>query len=151
MNEQAASGRVAPVGVVVAVAVVIAWAFLAGPLRWSAAGVALRCAVGDDLACLVDALDDEGGAERGPERTAPPPVDDETESERVPAESERVPFEDPVARAAEAACEHAEVLETDADALANSPDEAAPSDRQWLLDGARESRDRAAELGYPCR
>jgi hypothetical protein len=148
MHEKA----VAPVGVVVVVAVVIAWALLAGPLRWSAAGVSLRCAVGDDLACLVDALDDvEGEAGGGPERPAPAPVDDETESERVPAESERVPAEDPAARAAEAACEHAEVLEADVDALANSTDEAARSDRQWLLDGARESRDRAAELGYPCR
>jgi hypothetical protein len=153
MHEQAA----APVGVVAAVAVVIAWALLAGPLRWSSAGVYLRCAVGDDVACLVYALDEEIGPGSSPEETAPPPVDDEMESERVPPpvddemESERVPVEDPAARTAEDACEHAEVLEIDADALANSTDEAGPSDRQWLLDAARESRDRAAELGYPCR
>lgn len=73
------------------------------------------------------------------------PLPSTTETPSQPPEVER--FD---AIVAEDACRQAAAREADADALADSADEAAPSDRQMFLDEARANRQRAADLGYPC-
>ncbi len=166
--ERGSSAPLVVSGAVIAALVVILWVFIGGPLRWSVAGVSLRCAVGDDLACLAKALD--GGDSETAPRGAPsggghhedgvacldpnsascpnsPPGDSASSEEPKDPTIQ----EDPNAVTAENACDQTEALETDAAALAGSTDEAAAGDRQFLLDGAQENRDRAADLGYPCR
>jgi hypothetical protein len=153
-------GRTAGLVLLAAVAVLL-WTFLGGPLRWSVAGVTLRCAVGDDFACVVKALHEDSIEERDQDPAPPPGTTPPTTPQGLPGENEpfsspfttEVPSEPPEpfeAIAAEDACHQAAARRAEADALADSPDEAAPGDRQILLDEARENRQRAADLGYPC-
>ena len=164
--ERGSSAPLVVSGAVIAALVVILWVFIGGPLRWSTVGVSLRCTVGDDLACLARGVD--GGDTETTPREAPPGggyhedgvacLDPSSPScPNFPPPTDSAPpqgsasQEDPNVATAENACAQAETLETDAEALSGSTDEAAEGDRQFLLEGAQENRDRAAALGYPCR